>query len=425
MLDSKLLRRAETRQAIEKKLARRGFSLQTERIARLEAERLECQKEAETQRAKRNAVSQKIGQTKAGGGNIQPLLDEVAGLGKALKTSEQRLSSIQQQLQALYLSIPNIPDNSVPDGADEKDNIEVKRWRTPKSYDFPPKEHADLAHIGLDLETSAKLSGARFAVLRGALARLHRALAQFMLNLHTETHGYTEIYVPYLVNSKTMQGTGQLPKFAEDLFKITGERDLYLIPTSEVPLANLAQDVIFDEADLPLKITAHTPCFRAEAGSHGRDVRGLIRQHQFEKVEMLQIVAPEKSSQALEEMTAQAEKVLQLLNLPYRVLLLCAGDMGFSASKTFDIEVWLPGQGKYREISSISNCLDFQARRMKARYKNKASGKTEWIHLLNGSGLAVGRTLVAILENYQQADGSVDIPEVLLPYMGGVDTIKI
>lgn len=427
MLDPKQLRNSKMLADIAQKLVRRGFTLDTLAIENLEKQRGEVQAHTESLQAKRNSVSQNIGKTKAAGGDIAPLLAEVGGLGDALKQAETQLSDIQHQLREIYLAIPNIPDDSVPDGADENDNVELRQWGEPKAFDFAVKEHADLDRIGLDFDSASKLSGARFAVFKGHLARLHRALAQLMLDTHTEQHGYSEMYVPYMVNPRALEGTGQLPKFEDDLFKATGDNDgnneLYLIPTSEVPLTNMGQNVIFNEADLPVKMTAQTPCFRAEAGSHGKDVRGLIRQHQFEKVEMVQLVHPEKSFEALEEMTQHAETILQKLELPYRVMALCAGDIGFGALKTYDLEVWLPGQGKYREISSVSNCWDFQARRMKARFKNKSTGKTELIHTLNGSGLAVGRTLVAVLENYQQADGSVRVPEALKPYMGGIDVI--
>ncbi len=429
MLDVKQFRTAETLAEIKAKLARRGFDLDTDTIEKLEAQRREVQAHTESLQAKRNAVSQNIGKTKAQGGDIQPLLAEVAGLGDELKSGEAQLADIQSQLESIYLAIPNLPDDSVPDGKDEDDNVEVRKWGELPSFDFTPKEHADLDKIGLDFDNAAKLSGARFAVMHGSLARLHRAIAQLMLDTHTENHGYKEMYVPYMVNPRALEGTGQLPKFEEDLFKATGDNDggnqLYLIPTSEVPLTNMAQNVIFDEAELPLKMTAQTPCFRAEAGSHGKDVRGLIRQHQFEKVEMVQLVHPEKSYDALEEMVGHAETILQKLALPYRVVSLCTGDMGFGAAKTYDLEVWLPGQGKYREISSVSNCVDFQARRMKARFKNKQTGKTALIHTLNGSGLAVGRTLVAVLENYQQNDGTVRVPEALQPYMGNKKVISL
>lgn len=429
MLDSKLFRNPDTLKEIADKLAKRGYALDTAAIEALESERRMVQAATEALQAKRNATSQMIGKTKAAGEDIQPLLDEVAGLGDELKASEVTLNELQAQLNALYLDIPNVPDDSVPAGTDEEDNIEVRHWGEIPTFDFTPKSHADMDNVGLDFDSATKLSGARFAVFHGALARLHRAIAQLMLDTHTAEHGYTEMYVPYLVNDRALLGTTQLPKFEEDLFKAAGDNDggnqLYLIPTSEVPLTNMAQNVIFDEDELPLKMTSQTPCFRAEAGSHGRDVRGLIRQHQFEKVEMVQIVHPAHSFTALEEMTAHAEKILQKLELPYRVMLLCSGDMGFGAVKTYDLEVWLPGQEKYREISSVSNCLDFQARRMKGRYKDKTTGKTTLVHTLNGSGLAVGRTLVAVLENYQQADGSITIPDALKPYMGGIDSLPV
>ncbi|MBS9778307.1 MAG: serine--tRNA ligase [Gammaproteobacteria bacterium] len=429
MLDPKLLRNPEARVEIAAKLARRGFELDIQTIEQLENSRKDIQAKTESLQAQRNIASQNIGKTKAAGGDIQPLLAEVAGLGDELKAGEIELAAIQNQLQDIYLAIPNAPDASVPMGANEDDNVELKKWGQPREFDFTPKEHADMESIGLDFDTASKLSGARFSVLQGPLARLNRAIAQLMLDTHTQEHGYTEMYVPYMVNDRALQGTGQLPKFEEDLFKASGDNDggqqLYLIPTSEVPLTNTAQNVIFDEKELPIKLTAQTPCFRAEAGSHGKDVRGLIRQHQFEKVEMVQLVHPKHSFDALNEMVGNAEKILQLLELPYRVVTLCTGDIGFGAVKTFDLEVWLPGQGKYREISSVSNCGDFQARRMKARFKNKATGKTELIHTLNGSGLAVGRTLVAVIENYQQADGSIKVPEALKPYMGGLEQVKL
>lgn len=425
MLDQKLFRSKETIVGVAEKLARRGYQLDIEAILSLENERREVQEKTENLQAKRNSASQNIGKTKAQGGDIQPLLDEVAGLGEELKANENKLKDIQQQLTDIYTGIPNVPDDSVPDGANEEDNVEIRRWGEPRQFDFAPKAHPDLPNIGLDFEAASQLSGARFAVLRGALARLHRAIAQLMLDTHTLEHGYTETYVPYMVNSQTMFGTGQLPKFAEDLFKISGEQDFYLIPTSEVPVTNLAANQIFNEADLPMRLTAQTPCFRSEAGAHGQDVRGLIRQHQFEKVEMIQMTKPDQSFAALEEMTSHAEAILQKLELPYRVIVLCTGDMGFSATKTYDIEVWLPGQNKYREISSCSNTLDFQARRMKARYRAADTNKTELIHTLNGSGLAVGRTLVAVIENYQQADGSIKVPEALKPYMAGITEIRL
>ncbi|MPV85391.1 serine--tRNA ligase [Ostreibacterium oceani] len=429
MLDQKLFRHPETLSALSDSLARRGFALEVNRISALENHRAELQSKTEQLQAKRNETSQQIGIIKAQGGDIQPLLDEVAGLGDALKIDQAQLHDVQEQLQAIYLSIPNVLDDSVPDGDSEDDNVESHRWGELRHFEFTPKAHPDLDKIGLDFESAAKISGARFAVLKGGLARLHRAIAQFMLDVQTQYHGYTEVYVPYLVSGEAMRGTGQLPKFEADLFKIegkvAGDQDFYLIPTSEVPVTNLARDSIFDEQDLPQKYVAQTPCFRSEAGSHGRDVRGLIRQHQFEKVELIQFTKPEDSFDALESMREHAEAILQKLKLPYRVVTLCSGDIGFSASKTYDLEVWLPGQGQYREISSVSNTLDFQARRMKARYKNKQTGKTAFIHTLNGSGLAVGRTLVAIIENYQEADGSITVPEALRPYMNGMERIQL
>ncbi len=384
------------------------------------------QTRTETLQAERNARSKGIGQAKARGEDIAPLLAEVDRMGSELEEAKRELDSVQGELDALLLGLPNLPDASVPVGKDEDENVEVRRWGTPRDFDFEIKDHVALGetHGWLDFETAARFSGARFAVMRGPIARLHRALAQFMLNLHTGEHGYEETYTPYLVQAETLQGTGQLPKFEEDLFKIgrEGESDLYLIPTAEVTLTNLVAGQILDAKRLPLKFTAHTPCFRSEAGASGRDTRGMIRQHQFDKVEMVHIVEPSTSFQALEELTGHAETVLQCLELPYRVLSLCTGDMGFGATKTYDLEVWVPSQGKYREISSCSNCGDFQARRMQARYRN-AEGKPELVHTLNGSGLAVGRTLVAVLENYQQADGSIRVPEVLKPYMGGLEVI--
>ncbi len=425
MLDQKLFRQKDTLIDLSKQLERRGFSLDVEKIESLENSRKQIQKETESLQAERNSASQNIGKIKSQGGDIKPLLDEVAGLGEKLKESNDKLVIIQEQLNSLYSTIPNIPHASVVEGKSEEDNVEIKKWGNIPSFSFTPKEHPDLENIGLDFDSAAKLSGARFSVLKGGLARMHRAIAQFMLDTHTEEHGYEEVYVPYMVNANAMYGTGQLPKFEEELFKVSGDHDFYLIPTSQVPVTNLAQDTIFTEKELPKKLTAQTPCFRSEAGSHGRDVRGLIRQHQFEKVELIHMTKPEDSYQALEDLLADAESILQKLELPYRVVALCTGDMGFSAAKTYDIEVWLPGQAKYREISSCSNTESFQARRMKARYKNKQTGKTELIHTLNGSALAVGRTLVAIIENYQQEDGSVLVPKVLKPYMAGLDKILL
>ncbi|GIZ13100.1 serine--tRNA ligase [Pseudomonas sp. NCCP-436] len=425
MLDSKLVRTQLTE--IAERLASRGFVLDVARIEALESQRKSVQVRTEQLQAERNSRSKAIGQAKARGEDIAPLLAEVDQLGSDLEAGKRELDSIQSELDNLLLNIPNLPHDSVPVGADEEQNVEVSRWGTPRSFDFEIKDHVALGeqHGWLDFETAAKLSGARFALLRGPIARLHRALAQFMINLHTGEHGYEEAYTPYLVQAPALQGTGQLPKFEEDLFRIGREdqADLYLIPTAEVSLTNIVAGEILDAKQLPLKFVAHTPCFRSEAGASGRDTRGMIRQHQFDKVEMVQIVEPSKSFEALESMTTNAERVLQLLELPYRKLALCTGDMGFSATKTYDLEVWIPSQDKYREISSCSNCGDFQARRMQARYRNPETGKPELVHTLNGSGLAVGRTLVAVLENYQQADGSIRVPEVLKPYMGGIEVI--
>ncbi|QTN45735.1 serine--tRNA ligase [Ectopseudomonas mendocina] len=425
MLDSKLVRTQLSE--IAERLATRGFALDVARFEALESQRKSVQVRTEQLQAERNSRSKSIGQAKARGEDITPLLAEVDQMGSDLEAGKRELDAIQNELDNLLLNIPNLPHESVPVGADEDGNVEVARWGTPRTFDFEIKDHVALGeqHGWLDFETAAKLSGARFALLRGPIARLHRALAQFMINLHTGEHGYEEAYTPYLVQAPALQGTGQLPKFEEDLFKIRREdqADLYLIPTAEVSLTNIVAGEILDAKQLPLKFVAHTPCFRSEAGASGRDTRGMIRQHQFDKVEMVQIVEPSKSFEALEGMTANAERVLQLLELPYRKLALCTGDMGFSAVKTYDLEVWVPSQDKYREISSCSNCGDFQARRMQARYRNPETGKPELVHTLNGSGLAVGRTLVAVLENYQQADGSIRVPEVLKPYMGGIEVV--
>ena len=425
MLDSKLLR--GQLQEVADRLASRGFSLDVARIEALEERRKVVQTRTEQLQAERNARSKSIGQAKARGEDIAPLMADVERMANELASGKVELDGIQAELDSILLEIPNLPDESVPVGADEDHNVEVRRWGTPRGFDFEIKDHVALGELsgGLDFETAAKLSGARFALLRGPIARMHRALAQFMINLHTSEHGYEEAYTPYLVQAPALQGTGQLPKFEEDLFKISrdGEADFYLIPTAEVSLTNIVAGEILDAKQLPVKFVAHTPCFRSEAGASGRDTRGMIRQHQFDKVEMVQIVEPSKSMEALEGLTANAERVLQALELPYRVLALCTGDMGFSAVKTYDLEVWVPSQDKYREISSCSNCGDFQARRMQARWRNPETGKPELVHTLNGSGLAVGRTLVAVLENYQQADGSIRVPEVLKPYMGGVEFI--
>ncbi|HRQ63685.1 MAG TPA: serine--tRNA ligase [Xanthomonadaceae bacterium] len=423
MLDPSRLRQhlADTAQ----RLATRGFELPVAEIEALEAERKQVQTDTQTLQAERNARSKAIGMAKAKGEDAAPLLAEVAGLGDRLKDAEARLDAIQARLRDIQLGLPNLPHESVPVGSDETANVEVRRWGTPRSFDFAPRDHVDLgARKGwLDGETAAKLSGARFTVLRGELARLHRALAQFMLDLHTGEHGYLEINGPLLVLPEAMLGTGQLPKFEDDLFAVAGEPRRYLIPTAEVSLTNLVRDSIVEADALPMRLTAHSPCFRAEAGSHGKDTRGMIRQHQFEKVELVQISRAGESYEALEEMTGHAERVLQLLGLPYRTLALCSGDMGFGAAKTYDIEVWLPAQDTYREISSCSNCEDFQARRMQARWRNPESGKPELVHTLNGSGVAVGRALVAVMENYQNADGTITVPEVLRKYMDGAETI--
>ncbi len=427
MLDPRLLR-TELEQTRER-LARRGFTLDTERLSALEAARKDVQVRTQELQNQRNSRSKAIGRAKAAGEDIQPLLDEVAGLGDELKALEQRLGEIHAEFDAIALAIPNIPHESVPVGTSEDDNVEVRRWGEPPAFDFEAKDHVDLGGgLGMmDFETAAKISGARFTLLSRDLARLHRALTQFMLDLHTQHHGYSETYVPYLVNADSLLGTGQLPKFEQDLF-ITrpaeeGGPSYYLIPTAEVPITNIVRDTIQEAEALPLRMTAHTPCFRSEAGSYGRDTRGMIRQHQFEKVELVQVVRPGQSYEALEELTGHAETVLQKLGLPYRLMALCTGDIGFGAAKTYDLEVWLPGQGKYREISSCSNFEDFQARRMKARWRNPDTGKPELVHTLNGSGLAVGRTLVAVMENYQQGDGRIRIPEALHGYMGGQQKI--
>ena len=395
----------------------------------LENERKTLQTKTEDLQARRNSLSKQIGMLKGKGEDTAPVMAEVAGIGDELKASAERLDALQGELNTILMSLPNLPDESVPPGADETGNVEVRRWGTPATFDFAVKDHVDVgAPLGLDPETGAKLSGSRFTVLRGGMARLHRALAQFMLDVQTGEHGYTELYTPYIVNREVLEGTGQLPKFKEDMFWVLRGGDdqqpeQYLISTSEISLTNTVRGDILKAEDLPVKMTAHSPCFRSEAGSAGRDTRGFIRQHQFDKVEMVQIAHPEQSMQALEDMTKHAEAILQKLGLPYRVMLLCAGDMGFGSTKTYDLEVWLPAQNTYREISSCSNMGAFQARRMQARFRN-AAGKPELVHTLNGSGLAVGRTLVAVLENYQQADGSVAVPEALRPYMGGMAVLK-
>ena len=424
MLDPKLIRIDIA--SVAAQLKRRGYVLDVSAIEQLESKRKQCQVDTETLQSERNTKSKSIGKAKAAGEDIQPLLDEVAGLGEALDKAKAELGEVQQQMDAILMGIPNLPHESVPDGKDENDNVEIRRWGEPREFDFDIKDHVDVGESldQLDFESASKLTGSRFVVMRGQLARLHRALIQFMLDLHTGEHGYEEVYVPYIVNSDSLRGTGQLPKFEEDLFCVDAEAGYYLIPTAEVPVTNLARGEILDADNLPLRLTSHTPCFRSEAGSYGKDTRGMIRQHQFEKVEMVQLVKPEQAWDALEELTAHAETVLQRLDLPYRVVTLCSGDIGFSAAKTYDIEVWLPGQQAYREISSCSCFTDFQARRMQARWRNPGTGKPELVYTINGSGLAVGRTLVAILENYQQANGSVTVPDALKPYMNGIEVLE-
>ncbi|MBN0988652.1 serine--tRNA ligase [Amphritea pacifica] len=420
MLDPKFIR--SNPEEVAQLLTKKGYKFPVDEFNALENQRRDVQVESERLQNERNTRSKNIGKAKAAGEDIAPLLAEVSTLGEQLDAAKEQLKEVQEQMDALLMGMPNIPHESVPAGLSEDDNIEIRKWGEPTQLDFEPKDHVDLGEQNgeLDFATAAKITGARFAVLRGGIARMHRALIQFMLDTHITEHGYEETYVPYLVNADSLRGTGQLPKFEEDLFKVPGERDYYLIPTAEVPVTNIVRDEIVDAGQMPLKFVAHTPCFRSEAGSHGRDTRGMIRQHQFEKVELVHIVEPSQSWDALEELVGNAEKILQKLNLPYRVVTLCGGDLGFSAAKTYDIEVWLPGQQKYREISSCSNMGDFQARRMMARWRNPETGKPELVHTLNGSGLAVGRTLVAILENYQTAEGKVRVPEVLLPYMGGI-----
>jgi len=448
MLDPKLLR--TDIEVTAKKLARRGFALDTAALVNLEEKRKRVQVATQQLQAERNAKSKAIGMAKAKGEDISTIMKEVGDIGAALKQAETELEQIQAELTQIALGIPNIPHESVPDGKDENANKQVRRWGDPRKFDFKARDHVDLgAALGMmDFDTAAKIAGARFVVMNGPLARLHRALIQFMLDLHTREHGYTETYVPYLVNADSLRGTGQLPKFEADLFKVptgifddsvvekemqgrsvdsvsTKFRNFYLIPTAEVPVTNIVRDTIIEPGYMPRKYACHTPCFRSEAGSYGKDTRGMIRQHQFEKVELVQIVPPKDSYKAHEELTGHAEEVLKRLELPYRVMALCTGDMGFSAAKTYDLEVWLPGQQKYREISSCSNFEDFQARRMQARWRNPETGKPELVHTLNGSGLAVGRTLVAIMENYQEADGSIRIPSALKPYLPGLERISI
>ncbi|MGB7450955.1 MAG: serine--tRNA ligase [Lysobacterales bacterium] len=424
MLDHQILR--HDLDATVAALKTRGYTLDAVAYEALEARRKTLQMEVEQLQSQRNSSAKSIGQAKAKGEDIQPLLASVAKLGDDLKAVETRFRQVRDEQTAWLLDIPNLAAPDVPVGADEKENVELRKWGTVPTYDFQPRDHVELGelHKMMDSEAAAKLAGARFTLLKSSFARLHRALAQFMLDVHTQEHGYTEVYVPYLVKGETMQGTGQLPKFSDDAFATTDDPPRYLVPTAEVPVTNLAADLIFNSDELPIKYAAQTPCFRREAGSAGQDTRGMIRQHQFEKVELVHIVQADKSEVAHEELISNAEKILQKLNLAYRTIVLCTGDMGFAAAKTYDIEVWLPGQGAYREISSCSNCSDFQARRMKSRVRNPETGKTELVHTLNGSGLAVGRTLIAVLENYQQRDGSIRIPEVLRSYMGGQEVIS-
>lgn len=424
MLDIKRLRNNLDETATQ--LLRRGFELDVEMFNELEARRKSIQTLTQTLQSERNSSSKAIGMAIGKGEDPQPLKDAVADLGEKLKAAEQELAEIQAQVDGIVQAIPNLLHESVPVGKDDSENVEVAKVGEPTAFDFEPLDHVALGERNnrMDFAAASKLTGSRFMVLHQGMARLHRALVQFMLDTHTSEHGYEEVYVPYIVNKDSLFGTGQLPKFEEDLFKLEGEQDYYLIPTSEVPVTNLLRDEIVDESVLPLQFTAHTPCFRSEAGSYGRDTRGLIRQHQFEKVELLHFVKPDDSWAALERLRGHAEVILQKLELPYRVVTLCSGDTGFSAAKTYDLEVWLPGQQAYREISSCSNTLDFQARRMQARFRNSETGKPELLHTLNGSGMAVGRALVAVVENYQQADGSIRIPEVLKPYMGGIDVLS-
>ncbi len=423
MLDINIFR-ADLDTAI-RQLKRRGINFDGNRFNELEAQRKKIQVRTQSLQAERNSRSKAIGQAKAKGEDIAPLLAEVGNLGEQLKAAEESLQVVQAELSAIFMELPNFLDESVPEGKNEDDNIEIRRWGEPAVFDFEPRDHIDLgAELGqMDFDVASKITGSRFVTLTGPLARLQRALTQFMLDLHSEAHGYSETYVPFMVNRESLKGTGQLPKFEEELFKLSGDSDYYLIPTAEVPVTNIVRNVIIDADKLPMKFVAHTPCFRSEAGSYGKDVKGMVRQHQFEKVELVQIVRPEEAKEAHEALTSHAETVLQKLGLPYRLVLLCAGDTGFSATKTYDIEVWLPGQQKYREISSCSHFGDFQARRLKARWRNPETGKPELVNTINGSGLAVGRTLIAVMENYQTEEGKILIPDVLKPYMGGKEVI--
>lgn len=424
MLDLKQLR--DDPEACAQALAIKGFTLEVDTFRALEARRSALQQETELLQAQRNSKSKSIGRAKAQGEDIEPLLAEVSGLGARLEASKEKFSELQDELQTFLRAIPNLPDASVPPGKDEDANIELKRWGNVPENNFTPLDHVDLTAGGaMDFDAAAKISGSRYVVLHGKLASLHRALTQFMLDTHINQHGYAEVYVPYIVNAQSLYGTGQLPKFKEDQFRLEAEHEVYLIPTAEVPVTNIYRDEIVNSADLPIKHVCHTPCFRSEAGSYGRDTRGMIRQHQFEKVEMVQLVHPEKSWQALDELTGHAEAILEALELPYRTMVLCGGDLGFAAAKTIDLEVWLPGQNQYREISSCSNYLDFQARRMQARYRDEQTNKPQLLHTINGSGLAVGRTLVAVLENYQDGEGRVAIPDCLRNYMGGATQLEL
>ena len=425
MLDPKLLRTDP--ESVARNLARRGFVLDVDRLRALEERRKVAQVSADETRSARNAHAKKVGMARGKGEDITALIEEGNALARKLEGLDEELAAVQAEFDELVLGLPNMLHESVPDGRDENSNVEVRRWGTPREFEYTPLDHVAIGDrlAQMDFEAAGRISGARFVVLKGGLARLHRALIQYMLDLHTSQHGYTEVYAPYLVARQSLVGTGQLPKFEADLFRVTsGDQELFLIPTAEVPVTNLARETILEANTLPRKYAAHTPCFRSEAGSYGKDTRGMIRQHQFEKVELVQVVRPEDSYAALEELTGHAEKVLQGLGLPYRVVALCSGDVGFGSAKTYDIEVWLPGQQKYREISSCSNCEAFQARRMQARWRNPATGKPEPVHTLNGSGVAVGRALVAVLENYQQPDGSVIVPDALKPYMGGAEVIR-
>ncbi len=427
MIDPKYLR-GEIQTAAAN-LARRGYALDVAKITGLEEQRKALQTKTQDLQNLRNTRSKAIGQAKAKGEDVAPLMAEVAKVGEELEQAKADFEKVQAEMDAIHAGIPNLLHESVPDGSDSDQNVEVRRWGEPRQFDFPVKDHVSLGELdgGLDFALATKLTASRFIVMKGQIAKLHRALIQFMLDIHSEEHGYTEVYVPYMVNGDSLRGTGQLPKFKEDLFAVSGSTQdnaqLYLIPTAEVPVTNFVRDEIIAAEQLPLKFCAHTPCFRSEAGSYGRDTRGLIRQHQFEKVEIVQIVKPSESYEALEGLTRNAERILQLLGLPYRVMALCSGDIGFGSAKTYDLEVWLPGQNTYREISSCSNFEDFQARRMQARWRNPETGKPELVHTLNGSGLAVGRTLVAVLENYQNADGSITVPEILRPYLRGIEKI--